>query len=175
MDAFIAWLLTTLALPGVGLPAIFLISFISATLLPLGSEPAVFGYLKLNPDMFWLAIVVATVGNTLGGVVDWWMGKEARLGVEKYRQTHHKPALEGRWLGWLARFGPAFLLLSWLPVVGDPLCAVAGWLRMPFWACTFYMAVGKFLRYLSATALLLWVPDSVWQGLWAPFRALFGG
>jgi membrane protein YqaA with SNARE-associated domain len=47
--------------------------------------------------------------------------------------------------------------LSWLPGVGDPLCAVAGWLRMPFWPCVGYMAVGKFLRYLTMTVLLLWV------------------
>jgi membrane protein YqaA with SNARE-associated domain len=58
---------------------------------------------------------------------------------------------------WLARFGPKACLLSWLPVVGDPLCAVAGWLRLPFWPCVAYMAVGKFARYLTMTGFLLWV------------------
>ena len=48
-------------------------------------------------------------------------------------------------------------MLAWLPVVGDPLCAVAGWLKLPFWPCVAYMAIGKFLRYVCLTALLLWV------------------
>lgn len=58
---------------------------------------------------------------------------------------------------WIHRMGPPALLLSWLPAVGDPLCAVAGWLRLPFWPCVAYMAIGKFLRYLAMTASLLWL------------------
>src|SRR5436305_165253 len=85
MDAFIHWLFDTLALPTVGLPAIFVVSLVSATLLPLGSEPAVFGYVKLNPDMFWPAVLVATLGNTVGGAIDWWMGYAAKLAVVRYR------------------------------------------------------------------------------------------
>ena len=68
----IHWLLGVLALPSVGLSAIFTVSLISATLLPLGSEPAVFGFIKLAPDMFWPAILVATVGNTVGGAISYW-------------------------------------------------------------------------------------------------------
>jgi membrane protein YqaA with SNARE-associated domain len=56
----------------------------------------------------------------------------------------------------LRRWGPPACLLSWLPVVGDPLCGVAGWLRLPFWPCVAYMAVGKFLRYLFYTVSLVW-------------------
>jgi membrane protein YqaA with SNARE-associated domain len=62
----------------------------------------------------------------------------------------------GRWR-WLERFGPKACLLSWLPGVGDPLCAVAGFLKLPFWPCVVYMAIGKFLRYVTMTAALLWV------------------
>ena len=58
---------------------------------------------------------------------------------------------------WLRRFGAKACLLSWLPLVGDPLCAVAGWLRLPFWPCVFYMAIGKFLRYLLMTSALIWL------------------
>ena len=61
------------------------------------------------------------------------------------------------------------LLLSWLPAVGDPLCALAGWLRLPFWPSVLYMAVGKFLRYVTMTAALLWVPDAWWRVLVSPF------
>ena len=153
MEAWLDSLFTLLALPKVGLSTVFVVAFVSATLLPLGSEPAVFGLVKLNPDMFWPAIAVATAGNTLGGALTWWMG----YGAEKlYERVHHKPA-QARVLQWLERFGPRACLLSWLPVVGDPLCGVAGWLRLPFWPCVLYMAIGKFARYLTMTALLLWV------------------
>ena len=147
-------LLAALALPKFGLSTVFVVSLISATLLPLGSEPAVFGLIKLSPELYWQVIFVATLGNTLGGAVDWWMGYGAERAYERVR--HHKPA-EMRALQWLQRYGAKTCLLSWLPVVGDPLCAVAGWLRLPFWPCLLYMAVGKFLRYLTMTAALLWV------------------
>ena len=58
---------------------------------------------------------------------------------------------------WLGKWGAKTCLLSWLPVVGDPLCAVAGWLKLPFWPCVGYMLAGKFLRYLTMTWVLLYV------------------
>src|SRR5665647_1618785 len=69
MEAWIHHLIELLALPQFGLSTVFVVSFISATLLPLGSEPVVFGLVKLNPELFWPTILVATVGNTLGGAV----------------------------------------------------------------------------------------------------------
>lgn len=144
-------LLSWLALPQFGLSTVFVVAFVSATLLPLGSEPAVFGLIKLNPEMFWPAILVATVANTLGGGVSWWMG----LGAHKVVNRARGYSNDGRSLAWLRRFGPRACLLSWLPVVGDPLCAVAGWLKLPFWPCLAYMAVGKFFRYLVMTSALL--------------------
>jgi membrane protein YqaA with SNARE-associated domain len=156
MEAWIEWLLALLALPKFGLSTIFVVAFISATLLPIGSELAVVGLLKLNPELFWPAVLVASAGNTLGGAFTWWMGYGAERAYEK---LVHKPH-EARVLIWLKRFGPKACLLSWLPLVGDPLCAVAGWLRLPFWPCVAYMAVGKFGRYLTMTALVLWV----WPG-----------
>lgn len=153
MDETLKHLLQWLALPEHGLSTVFVVSFISATLLPMGSEPAVFGLVKLNPDLFWPAVLVATVGNTLGGALDWAMGYGAHRVADKYRSssTHHRA------LRWLERLGPKACLLSWLPAVGDPLCAVAGWLRLPFWPCVVYMAIGKFARYVTMTAGLLWV------------------
>ncbi len=151
MEAWLASLLTWLALPQFGLSTLFVISFISATLLPLGSEPAVFGLIKLNPDLLWPAIGVATLGNTLGGAVDWWMGYGAHRMVDRFRHS----STHVRALAWLERLGPKACLLSWLPAVGDPLCAVAGWLKMPFWPCVGYMLIGKFLRYLVMTTALL--------------------
>jgi membrane protein YqaA with SNARE-associated domain len=161
MEAWIESLLTALALPKFGLSTVFVVSLISATLLPLGSEWVVFGLVKLNPALFWPAMLVATAGNTVGGAISWWMGYGAERAYE--RVAHHKPA-ELKALVWLRRFGAKACLLSWLPGVGDPLCALAGWLRMPFWPCVVYMAIGKFARYVSMTAALLWV----FPGLWSP-------
>jgi membrane protein YqaA with SNARE-associated domain len=143
-----------LALPQYGLSTVFVVALISATLLPMGSEPAVFGFIKLNPDLFWVTVLVATAGNTLGGAISWWMGYGAEVAYEKI--AHRKPA-EVRALKWLERFGAKACLLSWLPAVGDPLCAVAGWLKLPFWPCVFYMAIGKFARYVTMTTALLWI------------------
>ena len=154
---FLVWL----SLPVVGLPAVFLVSFISATLLPMGSEPFLFGYIKLNSDMLWVAIFVATIGNTLGGLLDWVMGFAAGKAQEKYLGIR-----EHKLLHWFEKLGPPALLFSWLPIVGDPLCAVAGWLRLPWIPCLIYMAIGKFLRYLTMSYILLMIPDGFWAYIW---------
>jgi membrane protein YqaA with SNARE-associated domain len=164
-------LLAWLAFPEHGLSTVFVISFISATLLPLGSEPAVFGLVKLNPDLFWAAILVGTAGNTLGGMVSWWMGYGAHHALNLAQK--HAPQTDAtqrpdsatgmddkmhrRAMAWLEKLGPKACLLSWLPGVGDPLCAVAGCLKMPPLPCALYMAIGKFLRYVVMTSLLMWV------------------
>jgi membrane protein YqaA with SNARE-associated domain len=153
LESWMHTVLAALSLPSLGLPAVFIISLVSATLLPMGSEPAVFGLVKLEPSMFWPAIGVATVGNTLGGAISWWMGYGAEA---LYERVKHK-RFDAHALRWLERFGPKACLLSWLPGVGDPLCAVAGFLKLSFWPCVLYMAIGKFLRYVTMTAALLWV------------------
>lgn len=153
MQAWLESLLALLALPEYGLSTLFVAAFVSATLLPIGSEPALFGLLKLNPELFWPAMLVATAGNTLGGMVDWWLGYGAHEIADKY----HKSATHLKALDYLRKLGAKACLLAWLPIVGDPLCAVAGWLRLPFWPCVGYMLVGKFLRYFLMTTALLWI------------------
>ena len=150
--------LQALSLPQYGLTTVFVVAFLSATLLPMGSEPAVFGLVSLNPDLFWATMVVATVGNTLGGTLNWLMGYGAHAAVDKARGS----ATHIRALKWLERFGPKACLLSWMPLVGDPLCAIAGWLKFPLWPCMMYMAIGKFLRYLIMTTVLLWLVPAGW-------------
>lgn len=173
LHSAIDWLLATLALPEIGLSAVFLVSLVSATLLPMGSEPVVFGYIKLSPHMFWPAVAVATVGNTLGGVISYAMGLGAKKAAQRWKEAHghHGPpppddlAAGDRWTAkarvWLHKHGAPALLLSWLPAVGDPLCAVAGWLKLPFWQCVLYMAIGKFGRYVTMTAFLLWAANGI--------------
>lgn len=170
----VAWLLATLALPSVGLSAVFVVSLVSATLLPMGSEPAVYAYVMLT-QWFWPTVLVATLGNTLGGAISYGMGRGAWQVVRAWDRAKVPPAAEpaqglvaeplptptgGRWhawcVSWLERLGPRALFFAWLPAVGDPLCAVAGFLRFAFWPSVFYMAIGKFLRYTVMTATLLW-------------------
>ena len=93
------------------------------------------------------------MGNTLGGAVTWAMGVGAHRVADAYKHS----ASHLRALRWLEKLGPKACLLSWLPLAGDPLCAVAGWLKFPFWPCVAYMAIGKFARYVTMTAALLWV------------------
>lgn len=151
MTALIDSLLVLLAIPKLGLSSLFIIAFASATLLPMGSEPVLFGLVQQNQSLLWPAIAVATVGNTLGGALTWWMGHASRKFVERHHHSkHHLRALD-----WLERLGPKACLLTWLPILGDPLCAVAGWLRLPFWPCVIYMAIGKFIRYVLMTFVLL--------------------
>jgi len=158
MEAWLWSLLESFSLPQFGLATVFVVAFIAATLLPMGSEPVVFGLVQLNPELFWPAIWVATVGNTLGGGVSWALGYGTHQLVDKARGSR----TQVKALDWLQRFGPKACLLSWLPGIGDPLCAVAGWLKFPLGPCMVYMAIGKFLRYLAMTSALLWAAPGPW-------------
>ncbi|MBT8569543.1 DedA family protein [Polynucleobacter paneuropaeus] len=156
LHSFFHWF----GMPSVGLPMVFITAFVSATLLPIGSEPVLFGYIAVKPHLYLLAIAVATIGNSLGGLLDWWLGLISRNGVESL-----KGPINGRVQSWLEARGPKMLLLSWLPGVGDPLCLAAGWLRLPWLPCLLYMAIGKFLRYVTITWLLTLIPHSFWEQL----------
>jgi len=151
MDHWFAGVIAWLSLPQYGLLTLFVVSLVSATLLPLGSEPALAGLVLLNPSLIWWAILVATIGNTIGGAISWATGYGAERAYEGL--AHKKLPGPASWRARLLveRYGTRACLLSWLPVV-----AIAGWLRLPFWPCVGYMAIGKFLRYLFYTAALLW-------------------
>ena len=125
----------------VSLWALFASSFLAATLLPGGSEAVLFGVLKLNPQQYWPALAAATVGNTLGGMSSYLIGR-----VIPQRQK-----LKG--LKWVQQYGSPALLLSWVPLIGDPLCVAAGWLRVNPWLSALFMALGKFARYLVIAAV----------------------
>jgi membrane protein YqaA with SNARE-associated domain len=162
MPPWVQTLLQTLALPEVGLTSVFLVSLLSATLLPMASVPFVYGLVQLNPELFWPALLVATAGNTAGGAITYGMGWGAQRAYGQLTQRKPRSASEVRALVWLHRWGPPACLLSWLPVVGDPLCGVAGWLRLAFWPCVAYMAIGKFLRYLFYVGGLVWALPLQW-------------
>ena len=122
---------------------LFASSFLAATLLPGGSEAVLFAVLKMHPDSASSAVAGATVGNTLGGMSSYLVGR-------LIPQT--KP-LKG--LGLLQRFGSPLLLFSWVPLIGDALCVAAGWLRLNPALAAVYMAVGKCARYALIAAAVL--------------------
>ncbi|MGL4767499.1 MAG: YqaA family protein [Formosimonas sp.] len=159
MPEWLNALLQLFSLPEVGLPAIFVVAFVAATILPLATEPVLFGYIKLNPDLFWWAIIVATIGNTLGGMVTYGMGYGAKKAYAKNHDATPKHFV------WLQRLGAPVLLLSWLPIIGDGLCLMAGWLKLPWRSVLFYMGLGKLIRFVVMTLALLWIPESIWTNI----------
>jgi len=126
--------------------ALFTASFLAATLLPGGSELALLAALKLHPDLLFAALAVATLGNTLGGLSSYAIGRILPM------QTPDPTTRTGRWaqraVALARRYGSPAMLASWVPFIGDPLCVAAGWLRLPLPAVTLFMAAGKLVRYL---------------------------
>ncbi|PTN11311.1 YqaA family protein [Nitrosomonas aestuarii] len=129
--------------------ALFTSSFLAATLLPGGSEAVLAGVLIAYPDLLWYALIIATIGNTLGGMSSYLIGR--LLPDEK--SILKKTDGSSRSLKWVRSHGAPVLLLSWTPVIGDALCVAAGWLRVNWLTAMIFMAVGKFARYwIVATA-----------------------
>lgn len=129
--------------------ALFTSSFLAATLLPGGSEAVLAGVLVAYPDLLWQALILATIGNTLGGMSSYLIGR--LLPDEK--AILKKTGGSSRSLEWVRGHGAPILLLSWTPVIGDALCVAAGWLRVNWLWAMIFMAIGKFARYwIVATA-----------------------
>lgn len=134
------WLFT----PEASLWSLLLATFLAATLIPISSEAALFAVLKLHRDLLWPAIGIATLGNTLGGLTSYAIG---RLIATK---TPLKQVDRVR------RYGAPILVLAWLPLVGDALCVAAGWLQLNWIAVTAWQAVGRFARYWVVSFAALW-------------------
>ncbi len=129
------------------LGGLFAVAFIAATILPAQSETALVGLLVAGMQSPMLLVTVASLGNVLGAVVNWWLGR----GVERFR--------DGRWFPvsptaldlatrWYRRWGRWSLLLSWAPIGGDALTVAAGILREPLWSFILLVAVAKAGRYV---------------------------
>jgi membrane protein YqaA with SNARE-associated domain len=128
---------------------LFFASLLSSTLLPGGSE-AVLAALLLADQPALPLWIAATVGNTLGSLISfamgWWLA--AKWPAQKLSDPRAARACD-----WLHRHGTPLLLLAWLPIVGDPLCLAAGWLRLSPLASAVAIATGKGLRYWAIIAL----------------------
>jgi len=130
METFNQFLTSDLSLWG-----LFLASLLGATLLPGGSEIVLVGVLKFHPELFWPAILLGTLGNTLGGMITFAMGWM----LPATQQLKHVEKMR--------RYGTPTLLLAWTPLMGDALCLAAGWLRLNIGYALLFMAVGKLARY----------------------------
>jgi len=124
------------------LAALFAASFAAATLFPLPSEAALFAYLQVHPDNAVLAVAVATLGNTAGGMTSYLVGRLI---------PQNKLNLKA--IDWVRRYGAPVTVLVWLPIVGDALAVAAGWLRVNWAAALAFMAAGRLARYLVVAAL----------------------
>lgn len=135
---------------------LFAAAFGAATLLPLQSEAVLVGLLLNGQYGLWLLLAVATLGNVLGSLVNWWLGR----GIERFKERRWfpvSPANLERARRHYQRYGHWSLLLSWLPVVGDPLTLVAGVMREPLGRFLLIVTLAKGARYgVLALATLGW-------------------
>ena len=133
---------------------LFAIAFVAATILPMQSEAALAALLASGSFPAAALIAVASVGNVLGAVVNWFIGR----GIERFRDRSWfpvSPAKLDRVTTWYRRYGRWSLLLSWAPVMGDPLTVAAGVLREPMWSFIAIVTVAKVTRYLVVAGATL--------------------
>ncbi len=134
---------------------LFASAFLAATILPFYSEVVLFGLLRAGYDPT-LLVIVASVGNTLGAVVNWLLGLYI-LHFQTRRWFYFKPEQIEKAQGWFNRYGFWTLLLAWLPIGGDALTLAAGIMRVPLWLFLVLVAVGKTARYVSIVFLNDWI------------------
>lgn len=134
--------------------ALFFAAFGAATLLPLQSEAVLTSLLMLGKHPVWALLSAATLGNVLGAVVNWLLGRH----IERWRHKPWFPVGEDK----LARaqcgyhrYGRWSLLLSWVPVIGDPLTVVAGVMREPLLSFVLFVTIAKLGRYLAIAGIAL--------------------
>lgn len=123
---------------------LFLSAFISSTLFPGGSEAALLYLASEAKHPLFLLLIVATLGNTLGAMTSWGIGRliAIRYSSEKLSKTSQQKAVAR-----IQKYGSPILLLSWLPIIGDPLCLAAGWLRVSWFYSLIFILIGKAVRY----------------------------
>ena len=129
------------------LTALFFSAFLAATLLPGGSEALLIYLDHVSQHGFWILLATATVGNTLGGMVSYAMGRI----IPAHRLS--KPNLQ-RALIKIRQYGAPILVLAWVPFVGDALCVAAGWVRLNWISAAVFIGIGKTARYALVMAVL---------------------
>lgn len=133
---------------------LFLVAMVAATLLPAQSELILAGLLTLGEQPVWALITAAWLGNTLGSCINWALGSFFFHFRDKKWFPIKAAALKAA-QGWYRKYGRWSLLLSWAPVIGDPLTLVAGILREPLWSFVPIVALAKLGRYLAVALVTL--------------------
>lgn len=132
---------------------LFLSAFIAATILPAQSETVLGVLLVAGSYSTVMLITVASVGNVLGSVVNYLLGRLA-LGYRDRRWFPVGPSALERAQGWYSRYGRWSLLLSWVPIIGDPITVAAGVMREPFWRLLMLVTVAKVGRYIVLASVV---------------------
>ena len=127
--------------------SLFASSFLSATILPGNSEVVLVAMLLAKVSQPWWLVVIATMGNSLGGLTNVILGR--------FFPLREKSRWQEKAVDWLKRYGAATLLLSWMPVIGDLLCLLAGWMRISWGPVLFFLCLGKALRYIVIAVVTL--------------------
>lgn len=133
---------------------LFFVSFLAATFFPAQSEFALAALLTAGDYSIALLVLVASIGNTLGSLVNWILGR----GIEQFRERRWFPVPPDKLeqaSRWYRRYGKWSLLLSWMPIIGDPITLVAGVLKEPLPSFLILVFIAKFMRYVGVTALTL--------------------
>ncbi|MGF9564429.1 YqaA family protein [Neorhizobium sp. JUb45] len=132
--------------------SLFIAALVAATIFPAQSEAVLVGLIVTGEYSVWLLVVVASVGNVLGSIVNWLLGR----GVERFRDRRWFPlrpkALE-KAQAWYRLYGKWSLLASWLPIVGDPLTLVAGVMKEPLPVFILLVTIAKTARYAILAAI----------------------
>jgi membrane protein YqaA with SNARE-associated domain len=137
--------------------SLFVTSFLAATILPMSSEAVLAGLLAASSEPWIVLIAIASAGNILGSLTNWGVGRGLALAREHPRFPVDRTKL-AKAENWYRRWGCWSLLLSWVPVIGDPLTIAAGFLREPFWIVLALVSIAKIGRYLVIAAIVAkWV------------------
>ncbi|MDX1492145.1 MAG: YqaA family protein [Pseudohongiellaceae bacterium] len=139
----------------IGYLSLFLSSFLAATILPFYSEVVLFALLREGGDAL-ILVIIATIGNTLGAVVNWYLGLNLRRFQDR-KWFYFTPAQIDRAQAWFQRYGFWSLLLAWMPIGGDALTLIAGILRVRLSLFIVLVGTGKALRYVSVVYLSAWI------------------
>jgi len=126
--------------------SLFVISFLAATILPFSSELTLASLMATSNYDSILLLIVASLGNVLGSVVNWILGFYSRS-LSKKRWFPFKDQQIKKSTSWFNRFGKWSLLFAWVPIIGDPLTVAAGLLRVKFVEFLTFVAIGKIGRY----------------------------
>ncbi len=138
-----------------GLLGLFVGAFLSATILPFSSDILLYGALEAGFP-FIPCLIIATIGNLLGGLTNYYIGYKSHTNKLEKRFKLNKNKLD-RWEKRLSKWGVYLGLISWVPIIGDPMVVALGFFRVKFIPLAIMMLIGKFIRYIAIIILFYYI------------------